>query len=250
MPTNACYYLYLSAITLALSIYNFEIANEGKELECFKPQTMSESEFGQYVDSFKQRVNTTDDEFRALFNLKLLYPIDNFNDTHKTDNFTVAVYQGNQYKPLVELIAIFYIVIVALAIILAFLTFKMADMVPDDFINISKFKLFFACFCKILPMMLVILHYIILVIIIVIWGFNGTKSCYLSASPLPGVLKNPTYYYQQVLILNIVTTIFWMLIHFGGAIIRDATYQEPYMYAPMVGKSGTCSYVILKKLGP
>jgi hypothetical protein len=250
MPSNACYYLYLSVLTLAISIYNFQIATEGRDLQCFKQQSMSEDEYTAYSISLSQKLNKTDDEYRALYNLKLIYPIDNFNDTGKTSNFTIAVAQGNLFKPLVELIAIFYITIVCISILLAMITYKMADMIPDDFINISRFKLIFACFCKILPMMLNILHYIIMVIIIVLWGFHGTKTCILSASPLAGVLMNPTYYFQQVLILNIVTSVFWVLIHFGGAVIRDTTYQEPYMYSPMVGKGGMCSYMLLKKLGP
>ena len=250
MPSNACYYLYLSFIAISIAVYNFTIASEGRSIECFKQQQMSDLEFKVYYDSINQRLNTTDDEYNALMNLKLKYPIDNFNDTGKDSNFTVAVHQTNQYQSLIQLVAIFYITIFTLSLILTLLTLKMANMVPDDFVNISRFSRIAACFCKVFPMALVILHYVVLVLVVVIWGFHLTKSCYLSASPLPGVYKHPTYYYQQVLIVNIVTSVFWVIIHCGGAVIRDSTYQEPYMYSPMVGKDGKCSYILLKKLGP
>ena len=42
-------------------------------------------------------------------------------------------------------------------------------------------------------------------------------------------------YRKDVEILNLVNSIIWILLHYGGSIIREMTYQEPFMYSPDTG---------------
>jgi hypothetical protein len=251
MPNHSCYYIYLAVITLAMSIYNFQISSEGKELECYRIQNMSEVEYTAFQMSFSTQANRTETtEYKALYNLNLKYAIDNLWRNTNGTHYVVAVHGSNDYQILNELIGGFYMAIVFMATLLSLFTYKMANMIPSDFIEISKFKLIAACFCKVLPVLIVVIHYLIIIFIIVIWGFLSSGSCYVSASSTPGVLKIPNYYYQQAWILSIVNTVLWFVLHLIGGVIKDSSYQEPYMYSPLVGKKGYCSYVLLKKLGP
>ena len=51
-------------------------------------------------------------------------------------------------------------------------------------------------------------------------------------------------------ILNLVNSIIWILLHYGGSIIREMTYQQPFMYSPDTGAPNCCRTLFLKKLGP
>ena len=55
---------------------------------------------------------------------------------------------------------------------------------------------------------------------------------------------------KDVEILNLVNSIIWILLHYGGSIIREMTYQEPFMYSPDTGAPNCCRTLFLKKLGP
>ena len=55
-------------------------------------------------------------------------------------------------------------------------------------------------------------------------------------------------YRKDVEILNLVNSIMWVLLHYGGSIIREMTYQEPFMYSPDTGAPNCCRTLFLKKL--
>ena len=57
-------------------------------------------------------------------------------------------------------------------------------------------------------------------------------------------------YRKDVEILNLVNSIIWILLHYGGSIIREMTYQGPFMYSPDTGAPNCCRTLFLKKLGP
>ena len=59
-----------------------------------------------------------------------------------------------------------------------------------------------------------------------------------------------TDYEGDVKVLNLVNSIAWILLHYGGAVVRDMTYQEPFMYSPDTGEPNCFRTLFLKKLGP
>ena len=67
---------------------------------------------------------------------------------------------------------------------------------------------------------------------------------------VPGKLISTEYFYKVHRTLNIVNSIVWILLHYGGAIIRAMTYVEPFMYSPEVGNPNFFKTLMLKRLGP
>jgi hypothetical protein len=249
---SSYYYLYLAVVTLSISIYNFDIAALGKQRGCYQIIEMNSNDFKKYIVSQgKLTENKSDPDYVSLYNLHIATIINNFNTTDNLlplAHYNIAEKQTNIYALFQGLIAIFYIIITLLALIMSFLIAKMSNLVPDDFIEMSKFKRMTACICKTFPLILVIFHIIIFVFICVIWGAFSARYCISSASVDAGIVVAPNKYYDDTFSLNIVTTLLWILIHYFGSMFKDVIYQEPFMYTYSSNKS--FSYIMFKKLGP
>jgi hypothetical protein len=248
----AYYYLYLAVVTLSVSIYNFDTAASAKQRVCFNIKQMNKEDYKKFITSQgKINENKSDPDYVALFNLHISTLIYNFNTTEvatKDGIYNVAEKQDNLYVIFQGLIAIFYIILTILSIIMAFLIAKLSNLVPDDFIDMSRFKRCGACICKSFPILIVVVHLLIFIFIVIVWGCYAAKHCINSASTLPGLIIAPIKYYDDTFALNLVTIIMWILIHYAGSIFKDAIYEEPFMYNDSSKK--TFSYVMFKKLGP
>ena len=111
----------------------------------------------------------------------------------------------------------------------------------------------FGFIAKNLPYLVVSLHYSVFVLIVVIWGYVGTTACYYSVYTDPGEYNYWNKYFMDTWIMNLVTSIFWILIHYIGNVIRENFYKEPFMYIHSLhhqkGKF-RCMRWMMTKVGP
>lgn len=194
---SSFYYLGVGVVSLAMSIYNFEIGSKGND------------------------VKTTDAE---------------------------GLEASNIFPTLGIILGVSYIIILVLSIFLSCVINALSNQLPEDYINMGKCKRFLACFCKIFPPVLIILSWINLILIVVIWIMLVVNKDYKYTDEKTG--KENTDYDGDVKVLNLVNSIVWILLHYGGAVIRDMTYQEPFMYSPDTGEPNCFRTLFLKKLGP
>ena len=232
MVGGVLYYVMLFSIGLSVAIYNFSTSSAGNAVTCYAVEK---------PDGATEVPNAT------------------AATTSDTTNSTVAASitlsggaSGTKTSNLLALmqiiIAICYIIIASLSIILVLIINNMANMVPDDFLAIGSCKRFLASFTKICPPLFILIHYVIFIIIAIIWILTLIGTCSYSV-PTGSTYFDATKYFKQTQITNLVTSIIWFFLHFVGAIIRDIVYQEPFMFSPTIGKPtffGSC----IKKVGP
>ena len=226
---SSLYYLGLGAVSLSMTIYNFHMVGEATNQTCYSNQTMT-------LEEYKK------------FNASLGLPN---NDTYNnTDFFEVPVTEGNIYKTLTLIIAIIYIIYLVLSLFLSFVSNMMSNQTPEDYIKIGTCKKFLACFCKILPPVLIILSWINFILFVVFWILITVGKCEYSESITPGKFMDKKDYFNDNKVLILVNSCFWILLHYGGAIVRGMTYVEPFMYSPEIGKPNMIKTLLFKKLGP
>ena len=225
---SSLYYLGLGAVSLSMTIYNFHMVGEATNQTCYSRQTMTKE---QYIDYMKSLGQT-------------------FDDSDSSDDFNPKVIEGNIYKTLTLIIAIIYIIYLVLSLFLSCVSNMMSNQTPEDYIKIGTCKKFLACFCKILPPVLIILSWINFILFVVFWILITVGKCEYSKSITPGKFMGKKDYFNDNKVLILVNSCFWILLHYGGAIVRGMTYVEPFMYSPEIGKPNMIKTLLFKKLGP
>jgi hypothetical protein len=269
------YYVCLSAACLAMVIYNFNISSSSSHLQCFSIEKGSIATANQYYDTLGSnetkifiealtglglndtipvkeldtnkketetpvaRVETLPDQ------LRFLQQKSQTSQTQVEQQYSIPKLKPNKLGPVQKAIGIIYIIILILSLFLTLIIGYMSDMVPEDFLKVGKIKMLLACCCKVFPLIIIFVHWIAFILIIVEWGFLGSKECIKSNN-----IVDPDKYYTESFTLNIVTSAFWIVIHYFGAIMREIMYQEPFMYAPDVGQPSFFRQFFLKRLGP
>jgi hypothetical protein len=223
---SSLYYLGLGAVSLSMTIYNFHMVGEATNQTCFSYQKMTQEDYNKYIASLGQTIS---------------------NDI---DLDKVEVSEGNIYKTLTLIIAIIYIIYLVLSLFLSCVSNMMSNQTPEDYIKIGTCKKFLACFCKILPPVLIILSWINFILFVVFWILITVGKCEYSYSDTPGKFMDEKDYFNDNKVLILVNSCFWILLHYGGAIVRGMTYVEPFMYSPEIGKPNMIKTLLFKKLGP
>ena len=227
---SSLYYVGVGVVSLSMSIYNFNTMGESNNQTCYVNKTMTDKQVNEYFNSIGQtRIDLSPDE---------------------NGKFEVSVQESNPYKTFCLLVGIVYIILLAMSLFLACITNYLSNQLPDDYINMGTCKKFLACFCKILPPCFIILSWLNFIFFIVVWIFILSKKCKYSTTMDPGKLISTDYFFKVHRTLNIVNSIVWVLLHYGGAIIRAMTYVEPFMYSPEVGNPNFFKTLMLKRLGP
>jgi len=132
---------------------------------------------------------------------------------------------------------------------LAILVNFLSNQIPEDFITMGKCKHFLAAFCKILPVLIVLLHWVLLIAIIVNWIMIITESCkYSQVNSGPSVSKEQYFIDSRTNL--IVTSVIWFFLHYIGSILKDLSYVEPFMYTPKTQESNSFLHVSFRVLGP
>ena len=222
---SSLYYLGLGAVSLSMTIYNFHMVGEATNQTCYTYQKMTQEEFDTYIASLGQTSNNIDLD-------------------------KVPVTEGNIYKTLTLIIAIIYIIYLVLSLFLSCVSNMMSNQTPEDYIKIGTCKKFLACFCKILPPVLIILSWVNFILFVVFWILITVGKCEYSYSDSPGKFMDKKDYFNDNKVLILVNSCFWILLHYGGAIVRGMTYVEPFMYSPEIGKPNMIKTLLFKKLGP
>ena len=225
--SNTKYYLALSVCCLAIVIYNLSLFIEGNTMICYESTRMNNATYQEYL---KTLGNSTVE-----------------NQSYSNGFYQVNVLTSNIYPMLCIVISIAYVLIMNLSLYLALVINYMSNQLPEDFLNIGKWKKYFSCFCKIFPIFIILCHWLVLLLITAIWLLVISKKCsYSKSSTQIGITTG--MYFQNIVVLNLVNTFVWILLHYGGAILKEVIYQDPFMYNPYVGSSQV--FNVLKKLGP
>lgn len=224
------YYYCLMLAALAAGIYNYTTSSSGNNLLCWSNQTM------------------TYDEYKTLnqsLNLSVIAaPAD---PNTKYDMLTSG---GNSLKLFQLVLAFAYGAVLIFTFLLAIITSFLSNQVPEDFLKMGGCKICLAMFCKILPPFIVIIHWIILILIAINLLFVLQGTCKVTSSSVAGVLVSADAYFSGSKICIIVTAAIWILLHYVGAILKDISYVEPFMYSPKTEGSNGFLHIMLKKLGP
>ena len=219
---SSLYYLGVGAVSLSMTIYNFHMVGQATNQTCYSLKK-------KYVESLGQT----------------------FDDSSSEEIYeNIKVTEGNIYKTLTLIIAIIYIIYLVLSLFLSCVSNMMSNQTPEDYIKIGTCKKFLACFCKILPPVLILLSWVNFILFVVFWILIAIGKCENSYSDTPGKFVNEKDYYNDNKVLILVNSCFWVLLHYGGAIVRGITYVEPFMYSPEIGKPNLLKTLFLKKLGP
>ena len=227
---SSLYYLGLGAVSLSMTIYNFHMVGEATNQTCSSYQKMTKGEYKNYNESLGLQI---------------------YDDSSlDSDYFDVPVTEGNIYKTLTLIIAIIYIIYLVLSLFLSCVSNMMSNQTPEDYIKIGTCKKFLACFCKILPPVLIILSWVNFILFVVFWILITVGKCEYSESITPGKFMDKKDYFNDNKVLILVNSCFWILLHYGGAIVRGMTYVEPFMYSPEIGKPNRIKTLLFKKLGP
>jgi preprotein translocase subunit SecG len=202
------------------------MVGEATNQTCYSYQNMTKKQYTDYMNSLGQT----------------------FDDS--SDDLNPKVTEGNIYKTLTLIIAIIYIIYLVLSLFLSCVSNMMSNQTPEDYIKIGTCKKFLACFCKILPPVLIILSWINFILFVVFWILITVGKCEYSRSDTPGKFMDEKDYFNDNKVLILVNSCFWILLHYGGAIVRGMTYVEPFMYSPEIGKPNMIKTLLFKKLGP
>jgi hypothetical protein len=236
---SSLYYLALAVATMAVAIYNLSTSGTASALQCYNVEEMDLATYTEYNKTFTATNSTS----KAP-------PAKETTNSKGQTTYLVNKTSSNILKLIQTVLSFIYLSLTGLSVLMTFIVWWMSNMVPEDFLNIGKCKKFTAAFCKILPPLFIIVHWIILIIICVLWIMIVTKQCEVSASTEPGAMVNASKYLTDSYTCNLVTTAIWVLIHYGGSIFREIVYQEPFMYMPDIGKPNLLRTICFKKLGP
>ncbi len=225
------YYYCLCLAALAVGIYNFSASSTGKTLVCWSNTSLTYDQYVEYNNSLNKSIN-------------IARPTDNQTtyDVPKSGSNILTIFQF--------ILAIIYLSILGLTFILALIVNYLSNQVPEDFLKIGKCKSFLALFCKVFPPLIVIIHWVALFLIIANWIMILMESCKLTTTTVPGTLIIPSQYYSDSRICLLVTSAIWIFLHYCGAILKDLSYVEPFMYSPRTEESSAFAHVVLKTLGP
>ena len=148
------YYFTLTAITLAIAVFNLSIKSTGTDYSCFKLQTLDKPSYDAFLEIQKTN-NVTIPAATQFTQNNIVY-------------YLVPSPSSNIYGVLATIIALGSLIIMGLSLLLTLVLLWMSDMVPEDFVKISWIKKFSAVTTKIFPPLMVILHWIIGILIIVV----------------------------------------------------------------------------------
>jgi hypothetical protein len=254
MSLLSIYYLSVAVTCLAISIYNFSVSSQSKNLQCFELEEITQSDYQSYVNYLKNNTQAYNN-FMIIINRNESGKI--YTDEHLLENtedefITVPILINNKYAGLQEAVGALYVVIMFFSIIESLSIRFMSDMVPEEFLHLNKLTQTFGFISKNLPYFIASLHYAVFVLILVIWGYIGTTSCFYSVNIKPGEYSYWNRMFMDTWIMNLVTSIFWLLLHYVGAIIREIFYKEPFMYINYKNQKGKfrCCRWLMTRVGP
>lgn len=270
---SSLYYLGTGLISLSMVIYNFDVHSSGSNIQCFQGKHYSKYNSTDYVKQYNfnppnwsKDLNDSISKFYTnkgidfsqidssittehLQKLGTCIKFDMAGDLPPDIKFPQNLKSSNSPRTIIVIIAIIYLAYLIMSVFLSFVINSLSNQLPEDYINVGTFKKFFACFCKLLPPIFIILSWVNMILIIVGWVFVATNKCECSVSNDNDSPRKYDSYFKEMKTCFLINSIFWFVMHYVGAVLRAMTYVEPFMYDPMTGDSFVKGF-FFKALGP
>lgn len=238
------YYMAITVATLSIAIFNFSIYSTGKKLQCYHLSTMDEAGYKEYTTNFKNNNDESNSKPNPNAPQVVQFKKNNIN------YYSVPMISDNIYKTFAVLIAISYLIIMLFSMLLCIILLWMSNMVPDDFLNMSRIKKAAAVITKVLPPCLVLIHWLIMLLIIIFWIVIVAERCIVTEPFELTYGFNSLRYHNSCITLQIVNTVIFFVLHYVAAVFKDMIYIEPFMYSPQVGEKSMFKNWCLRILGP
>ena len=133
---SSFYYLGIGVVSLAMTIYNFEKASQTGDYTLLQNVT---------------KTNITDQKDENGEFIKITY-----FELEETTNAIV---------PLLYIIAIVFLLFLVLSLYMSCIINSFSNLLPEDFLTMSKCKAAVTCLCKIIPPIFLILSWLNLILI-------------------------------------------------------------------------------------
>ena len=147
-------------------------------------------------------------------------------------------------------IGIVYLTCFACAFLFFFFMLYYSGKIPKDFTKMGRIARLFGCLVRRFVKAIVLLHYIILILLLVLIGQVGSGTGQKCTHIMPDGTPKLGEAYTQGVILILVLSFFWMLLHFGGAVVKSIMYVDSYIFEPDDATEIRVFRILLKKLGP
>ena len=123
-------------------------------------------------------------------------------------------------------------------------------LLPKDFAKMGRILNCSGALLKIFPKLIILLHYIILILIIVVIGQVGSNNCKESARVGSNGLPEKTSMHDEGVILVSIISPIWLLMHFGGTVVRSMLYVDPFLLDPYDPKGNKIYRILCQTCGP
>lgn len=160
----------------------------------------------------------------------------------------MAVESNSQVSAVSLGIGILYIILVFFVLCLLALVAKFDGMFPTKFYNLGCCDGLMGRCVKCFQRFIIIIHYITAILILTLWILIGSGQCEAGMSNTTKIVSKKIL--DDVKTGNIVNTVVWIVLHFGGFFIRGCLYYEPFMYDPDPSEGAQFVTYCFKKCGP
>jgi len=151
-----------------------------------------------------------------------------------------------------EIIGAFYGVSAGLLLITTLGMFCYGDKLSTYFKSFAWYHKAWCFLVKTFPIVVTVVHYVIFILIIVQFYFLLGKEDCKNASILDDTTGEPSTGtpYSAAITTNLVTIVFWILLHCVYPNIKHRMYIDPFIYTPVDPDRNPVIDIVLVKLGP
>eukprot|EP00347_Sterkiella_histriomuscorum_P012281 403369191 len=214
----------------------------------------------QSTNTYQQRVNQTKTMLsninKRLKNAVCIKPPSNtvatVNTTtgNSTLNNLVASVLDLQLTTVPGVLVGFYATEVALNSIIFLLLLYFGRLLPRDFAKMGRIMNCSGALLKIFPKLIILLHYVIIILILVVIGQVGSGTCKNSQIINKEGLPEKTKLHENGIVLISIISPLWILMHFGGTVIRSMLYVDPFLLDPYDPKGNRFYRILCQTCGP
>ncbi|CDW75200.1 UNKNOWN [Stylonychia lemnae] len=229
MAQGLCRYYFLTAcLFLFLAIFCANFQNQYKDAVCVPSKTAASiASTGTQTTA----ANTT-------------------SGSNSTINQLVTQVLDLQLTKIPSVLIGFYATLVALNSIIFLILLYFSKFLPRDFAKMGRILNCIGALLKIFPKLMILLHYIICILILVIIGQVGNGSCKNSYTIDSDGLPKETKMQSDGVILVLILSSLWILMHFGGSIVRSMIYIDPFLADPYDPTANRFYRLICQTFGP
>mmetsp|Transcript_25451 Transcript_25451/g.29129 ORF Transcript_25451/g.29129 Transcript_25451/m.29129 type:complete len:231 (+) Transcript_25451:66-758(+) len=151
---------------------------------------------------------------------------------------------------LVKWMGIFYMTVGGTALLSAIMIFYFSSLSSDQFFKLSFGQYVMGMFTKLFPFLLRFFHFLVVPLILIQWIFILVGDCEDSIHVEDDLSITCGRMHEIAVILNIIMSIVWGLLHVVGGTLRNNLHRGAYLYEPIDPKTPAGKLFIFKKYGP